>query len=142
MSNDKHATCPIKGCNMTYSRGILGWHKHVERVDAHPYWNPMVQDSEERKAMYVAEFPEWFKNAVGHQTPAALRLASPPPPPRHTPGAMPAVRIPVAGVPLEGIPEDTHAHPSGEVATVEIRDVLLRILELLATLDKKLGAAA
>lgn len=144
MEQNKSATCPIPGCNMNYSRGILGWHKHVERKDAHPFWHPELDGATARKAAFVEEFQDWFENAVGHQTPAALRLSSKPAPAKSD-------RVPRATATAPKFPEREETGPhtplakrvptAAEVDAAfsrgEIREVMGRILDLLVVLEAR-----
>ena len=52
--------CPIKGCNMTYAMGTVGWAKHVGSVENHPYWHPDVEPADVRRDLFRAEFPAFF----------------------------------------------------------------------------------
>jgi len=81
MNNSKSLTkCPIPGCNMLFSKGILGWHTHAGNVAAHPYWAAGL-DSEARKAQFAIDFPDFFppKPFVVRKSEARPPSVSPPP---------------------------------------------------------------
>lgn len=129
---DKPVKCPIKGCNLEFSKGILGWHKHVERQDAHPYWHPELLGNL-RKVAFVDEFPDFFVNATGHQTPAALRLSSKPP--AKAQAAPVQDRWPrepqmAAATPPSQAPET----PTGEPT---VTDLIRKVLDILVIIESK-----
>ena len=134
MNTHKPVKCPIPGCNLAYSRGILGWHTHVEREDAHPFWNKGAPSSS-RKELFVKEFPDFFLQAVGHQTPTANRILTPVPPP--LPQEAPVAKK--RSTPPEALAEaltDPRAVPEGADA-LSMTDLLHRVLDLLIILESK-----
>jgi hypothetical protein len=62
--------CPVKGCNLHFANGTIGWHRHVASVSAHPYWHPEEENVEQRMAYFRSEFPAFFGiqngNGNGH----------------------------------------------------------------------------
>lgn len=64
----RHATpqapaseCPI--CRHRFPTGITGWYSHIGKLSNHPNWHPDVTDAGERKALFIKEFPEFFRGA-------------------------------------------------------------------------------
>ncbi len=74
--------CPIKGCNLTFAKGTVGWAKHVGSADAHPYWHTDVQEAEVRRRLFEHEFPEFFEG-----TRHFISRTPPPPPSGPSPSA-------------------------------------------------------
>ena len=56
--------CHIEGCSKCYVNVRSGWDAHVGSLRTHPFWRPHLVSSEERKAQFVAEFPEFFAGGI------------------------------------------------------------------------------
>lgn len=72
--------CPI--CRRTpFSKGTLGWDKHVGSLERHPHWHPELTDPAHRQAQFIHEFPEFFANArtASRRVPPNSRVAMAPP---------------------------------------------------------------
>jgi hypothetical protein len=55
-----HKKCPVPGCNHIFTLGSVGWFKHVQSPQTHPYWLADVTDPAARVDAFRAEFPEFF----------------------------------------------------------------------------------
>jgi len=54
--------CPIPGCPPHVFRGSRGgWDAHVTSIENHPNWHPDVTDPDERKRLFRASYPEFFR---------------------------------------------------------------------------------
>jgi hypothetical protein len=53
--------CPIPGCDKVFRIGRGGWDAHVASMRNHPDWHAEVEDPEDRKERFRAEFAEWFR---------------------------------------------------------------------------------
>jgi hypothetical protein len=55
--------CPIPGCLKEWPNGRGGWDAHVGSPKNHPAWHPAVVDADERRRLFKAEFPEFFRRS-------------------------------------------------------------------------------
>lgn len=70
--------CRIPGCNYVFSRGVLGWHKHAGALSSHSTWHPDVTDPVERRKLYMAEHPDFFRATSVRVKPRATTEAPKP----------------------------------------------------------------
>ncbi len=56
--------CPIAGCSKGYANVRSGWDSHVGSLRTHPWWHPELVPAKERKARFVAEFPDFFERRI------------------------------------------------------------------------------
>lgn len=64
--------CPVPGCNMVFATpGARGWHSHVRRVEAHPFWHPEAKAGNLRQSLFVEEFPSFFPPEPEPEVPLA-----------------------------------------------------------------------
>jgi hypothetical protein len=142
-----HAKCPIPGCNMPFSSGILGWHTHVMKFDAHPHWHPETH-GEARKSLFVQEFPQFFEQSVASKhsshppeykkeetdpgTPKAKKASTPPP-------ALPSLSLSIRA--LTGDVLDLLLLLQGSEAPPAVREKAIHLLDALVVIETGLAAA-
>ena len=118
------AVCPIPGCNTgpdgvphVFTRGTIGWDKHVGPPNNHLHWRRDPTNPDDRRVAFAEQFPAFFsaaktpnrrpapgdriqegtsKRLTPHYMDRVVVPPSTPPPPREEPGA-------------EGLPADEHA---------------------------------
>ncbi len=57
----KEYSCPIPGCQKVFRDSRGGWDAHIASLKKHPEWHPEIDDLYERKALFKAEFSDWFQ---------------------------------------------------------------------------------
>lgn len=66
MKSQSAARCPIEGCQFHYAKGIQGWYRHVSK---HAGYRPTLSAGPERAQAFVADFPEFFIQAIHRKSP-------------------------------------------------------------------------